>query len=82
MKIGSKLMFLWTASMALYISVGFATWQGMEMMNGVSGLTIRFFLSYCAIIIVAQVFAAFAAINQLFRDMTEKQQESNRALPR
>lgn len=82
MEIGLKLMLLWTASMALYISAGLATWQGMEVMDGVSGLTIRFFLGYCAIIIVSQVFPAIAAIGQLFRDTTEKRSESIRALSR
>jgi hypothetical protein len=37
----------------------------MDVMDGVSGLTIRFFLGYCAIIVVSQVFSAFAAVCQL-----------------
>ncbi len=56
MEIGWKLLLLWTASMALFISAGIATWLTLDVMEGVSGLTIRFFLGYCGIIVVSQVF--------------------------
>lgn len=82
MKIGLKLLVLWTASMTLFICAGLATWQAMEVMDGVSGLMIRFFLGYCAIIIVSQVFWSLAAIGQLFRDITGNRPESIRALLR
>ena len=72
MKIGVKLIVLWIASMAFFISIGVATWLTMDVMEGVSGLTIRFFLGYCGIIVVFQVFSALAAIRQLIYDLTEK----------
>ncbi|MBE0577536.1 MAG: hypothetical protein IH613_16780 [Desulfuromonadales bacterium] len=80
MKIGLKLLILWAASITLFLCAGLATWLGMDVMDGVSGLTIRFFLGYCAIIVVSQVFSAFAAVCQLYRDITEKQPESIRVL--
>ncbi len=52
MKIGLKLLVLWAASMALFSSIAVATWMTMDVMEGVSGLTIRFFLGYCGIIVV------------------------------
>lgn len=78
MKIGLKLMVLWAASMTLFVCAGLAVWLGMEVMDGVSGLAIRFFLGYCGIIIVSQVFTALAEISRLFRGRTENQSESIR----
>ena len=78
MKIESKLLFLWIASMTLFTSVGIATWLTMDVMEGISGLTIRFFLGYCAIVVVFQVFSALVAIQQLINDLTEKKPESIR----
>ena len=76
MKIGVKLLVLWVASMALFISTGVATWLTLDVMEGVSGMTIRFFLGYCGIIVVFQVFSALAVIRQLFHDMTEEKPAS------
>lgn len=78
MKIGLKLLVLWIASMALFISAGIATWLTMDVMEGISGLTIRFFLGYCGIIIVSQVVPALTAVRQLINDLTEKKPESIR----
>jgi hypothetical protein len=82
MKIGLKLWTLWVASMTLFISTGIATWLNLDVMEGVSGLTIRFFLGYCGIIVVFQVFSALSAIGQMFCDLTEKPPESIQDLPR
>lgn len=76
MKIGLKLLILWAASITLYVCAGLAAWLGMEVMDGVSGITIRFFLGYCGIIIVFQVFAALTEIRRLFRDRTENHSEA------
>ena len=76
MKIGAKLKVFWIASMALFISTAVATWVTMDVMEGVSGLTIRFFLGYCGIIVVFQAFSALAAIRQLIYDLTEKKPDS------
>jgi len=78
MEIGWKLLLLWTASTALFISVGIATWLTMDVMEGISGLTIRFFLGYCGIIVVFQVFSALKAIQQLICDLTERDSQSIR----
>ena len=82
MKIGLKLLVLWAASLALFTAAGLATWLGMDALVGVSGLAIRFFLGYCAIIVVSQVFTAAVAIGRLFRDISAKQPQSIRALLR
>ena len=38
---------------------------GWPALNGVGGLVIRIFLGYCAIILIAQVFAALVALRAL-----------------
>lgn len=80
MKIGLKLLVLWVASMVLFLSTGIATWLTMDLMEGVSGLFIRFFLGYCGIIVVAQVYSALNAIRQLFNEISAGKPESVRAL--
>ncbi len=82
MKIGLKLLLLWAASLALFSGVGLATWLGLAVMDGVSGLMIRFFLGYCAIIVVFQVFAATTEVGRLYRDISNKRPQSLRALLR
>ena len=76
MEIGKKLLLLWAASMALFVSVGIATWLTLDVMEGVSGLTIRFFLGYCGIIVVFQVVSALKAVQQLIGDWTERKSPS------
>ena len=82
MKIGLKLLALWAASLALYGAAMIATWLTMDVMEGISGLTIRFFLGYCGIIVVFQVFAALDAIRQLIYDINEQRPRPLRDLLR
>lgn len=82
MKLGRTLLILWVASLALFIATGIATLATPELMDGVPGLTIRFFLGYCGIIIVAQVFSAMNAIRKLFDDVAAKKPVSLRVLLR
>jgi hypothetical protein len=82
MEIGRKLLLLWAASLALFISAGVATWMTLDVMEGVSGLTIRFFLGYCGIIVVSQVFPALEAVQKLICDWTEKKPQPIRQLLR
>jgi hypothetical protein len=82
MKIGLKLLALWAASLALYGAAMIATWLSMDVMEGISGLTIRFFLGYCGIIVVFQVFAALDAIRQLIYDINEQRPRPLRDLLR
>lgn len=82
MKLGRKLIILWAASMALFIATGIVTLVTPEIMSGIPGLTIRFFLGYCGIIIVAQVFSAMVAIRKLFEELAEKKNVSLRLLLR
>ena len=82
MKLGRTLIILWAASMALFIAAGFVSLYTPEYLNGVPGLTIRFFLGYCAIIVVSQVLSAMAAIRKLLDDLTKKKPVSFRLLLR
>ena len=72
MKLGRTLIMLWAASLALFTAAGIVTLVTPEYLEGVPGLTIRFFLGYCAIIVVAQVLSAMVAIRRLLDDVTKK----------
>lgn len=82
MKIGLKLLLLWAANLALFSCAGLATWLSLTVMDGVSGLMIRFFLGYCAIIVVAQVYAAITEVGRLYQDISSKRPQSLKALLR
>jgi hypothetical protein len=82
MKLGRTLLILWVASIALFTATGIATLVTPERMSGIPGLTIRFFLGYCGIIVVSQVFSAMQAIRQLLDDLTAKKPVSLRMLLR
>ena len=69
MKLNRTLILLWLASLALFATAGLATLAIPEALNGISGWTIRFFLGYCAIIIVAQVLAAMDAVRRLLDEV-------------
>lgn len=82
MKLGRTLTILWLTSLALFIATGIATLVTPDIMGGVSGLTIRFFLGYCGIIVVSQVWSAMHAIRKLFDDFSAKKPVSLRILLR
>jgi uncharacterized membrane protein len=56
----------------------FAPFPGGTMMEGFSGLAIKIFLGYCAIILVVQVYSALEALRQLLNDYPGKKKESRR----
>lgn len=82
MKLGRTLIILWAASMALFIATAIVTLVTPDLMSGVSGLTIRFFLGYCGIIVVSQVFSAMSAIRKLLEELSAKKPVSFRLLLR
>jgi hypothetical protein len=82
MKLGRTLILLWVASLALFTATAIVTLLTPEWMSGIPGLTIRFFLGYCGLIVVAQVFAAMRALRQLFDDISTKKPVSLRVLLR
>jgi hypothetical protein len=82
MKLGRTLIILWVASIALFTATAIATLVTPELMSGVPGLTIRFFLGYCGIIVVSQVFSAMVALRKLFDDLSAKKPVSLRILLR
>jgi hypothetical protein len=45
---------------------------GWQLMSGFSGLAINFFLGYCALILVAQVFSALAGLRSLLDELGRK----------
>ena len=82
MKLGRTLIILWAASLALFIATGVIALVTPEYLEGVSGLTIRFFLGYCAIIVVSQVLSAMVAIRKLLEDVIREKPVSFRLLLR
>lgn len=60
----------WLASMTLIMATLVASVATPDIMSGISGLVIRFFLGYCGIIMVAQLFASLAAVRRLFMELT------------
>ena len=73
-----KYVTFWLASLTLILAtlvVGVVT---PEVMKGISGLIIRFFLGYCGIIMVAQLFASLAAVRRLFEELTRAKTVSRR----
>ena len=82
MKLGRTLIILWGASIALFTATAIVTLVTPDFMSGISGLTIRFFLGYCGIIVVAQVFSAMVAIRKLFEDLSAKKPVSLKILLR
>lgn len=82
MKLGRTLIILWAASLALFTATGIAALVTPDLMSGVPGLTIRFFLGYCGIIVVAQVLSTMRAIRSLFDDLAAKKPVSLRLLLR
>lgn len=82
MKLGRTLIILWVASLALFTATGIVTLVTPELMSGIPGLTIRFFLGYCGIIVVSQVFSAMHAIRELFDEASARKPVSLRILLR
>lgn len=82
MKITRTLILLWLASLALFTAAGLATLALPQTLSGVGGWTIRFFLGYCAIIIVAQVLAAMDTVRQLLADSAAQKPLLQRLLAR
>lgn len=70
MKIGWKLIALWIASLTLFTGAGIVALVAPEMMRGIHGLAIRFFLGYCGIVVVAQALTVMTAIQRLRNDAT------------
>lgn len=68
----------WLASMTLIMATLVASVVTPETLQGVSGLIIRFFLGYCGIIMVAQLFASLAAIRRLVEELTSTKPVSRR----
>jgi len=72
----------WLASMTLIMATLVASIVTPEAMDGISGLVIRFFLCYCGIIMIAQLFASMSAIRRLFEEMTSAKPISRRVFLR
>ena len=55
---------------------------GWQFMSGFSGLVIKFFLGYCALILVAQVFSALGALRSLLGEVGRIKEPSRQVLLR
>ncbi|HEY7746678.1 MAG TPA: hypothetical protein VIA07_10090 [Desulfuromonadales bacterium] len=55
---------------------------GWQFMSGFSGLVIKFFLAYCALILVAQVFSALGALRSLLGEAGRGKEPSRQVLLR
>jgi predicted CXXCH cytochrome family protein len=76
MKIDKKLLILWIASLTLFSGVGVSTLLLPDLLRGVHGLAIRFFLGYCGIIVVAQVCAFIKDNRHLWEDSSGEKKSS------
>jgi len=72
----------WLASMTLIMATLVASVVTPDVMNGVSGLVIRFFLGYCGIIMIAQLLTSLSAIRRLFEEMSSAKPISRRVFLR
>ncbi len=74
-----KRQIYWLGMMLLLFAFFFFTpFPGGTVMDGFSGLTIKFFLAYCAIIVVAQLYAALVALWQFLSESATRKKESCR----
>ena len=65
-----KYVTFWLASLTLILATLVAGMITPDIMTGISGFVIRFFLGYCGIIMLAQLFASLAAIRRLFEELS------------
>jgi len=66
---------------ALWVFVLLApTILGWPILDGFSGLVIQFFLGYCAIILVAQVFSALKTLRTVVVEVGRRRKVSRRVL--
>lgn len=73
-----KFITFWLASLTLLLATLVADMVTPAIMEGISGLTIRFFLGYCGIIMIAQLFASLAAMRRLLEDTLKPKPVSQR----
>lgn len=72
MKIGVKMIIFWIASLALFAGAGVVFLLYPDLLSGVQGPFICFFLGYCGIIVVAQAFSFIEMIRSARQDSPEK----------
>lgn len=73
-----KYVTFWLASLTLILATLVAGMVTPDVMTGISGLAIRFFLGYCGIIMLAQLFASLTAIRRLLEDLSSTKPISRR----
>ncbi|MEJ2698647.1 MAG: hypothetical protein P8Z70_03160 [Desulfuromonadales bacterium] len=72
----------WIGALTLFgAAVGFAPPAfGWHPLEGFGGMFIAFFLGYCAIILVAQVFSALVALRSVMTKGAERKKTARRAM--
>jgi hypothetical protein len=65
---------------SLLLSLGVVTTASAapEVLTGVPGMVIWVFLGYCAIVVLAQLFAALAALRRILEEATTRKNPSKR----
>lgn len=66
------------ASFVLLLGLVASASAAPEALDGFSGIVIWIFLGYCAIVIVAQVFAALSGLRRILDDLTARKTQSKR----
>jgi divalent metal cation (Fe/Co/Zn/Cd) transporter len=79
-----KRQICWIAALTLFwVAVTFGLELfGWQLLDGFSGLAIKFFLGYCALILVAQVYSALVALRSLLGEAIRRQAPSRQVLLR
>lgn len=79
-----KRQICWIAALTLFwVAITFSREIfGWQYMSGFSGLVITFFLGYCALILVAQVFSALGALRSLLGEVGKSKEPSRQVLLR
>jgi len=74
----------WISALTLFFAgiIFGCKYFGWQLSNGYSGLAIKFFLCYCALILVAQVFSALAALRSLLEEAIKTRKLSQQVLLR
>lgn len=71
-----------TGILALYLATVTAAFLTPDLMQGFSGLVIRFFLGYCGIIAAAQFISALFAVRHILEELPQKQEVSHKVMLR
>lgn len=67
-----------TGTLILLLGIATTATAAPEVLTGVSGIVIWIFLGYCALIVIAQLFAAMMALRRMLDDLMAKKNPSKK----